>query len=304
MKVFLGTLTILSLGMTPLLASATGFTVTPMIQEVVLDQSEESESYAVTVTNATDTLATFELSVIDFGSLDASGGVAFLGAAGELRDRYALASWMRPETDEITVAPGEERSVSVQIENREDLAPGGHYGALIFKNTSPSRSDTPNVSINQMLSSLVLVKKTGGARYGLELSSLEYLDRWFDFRHKVSVRFRNTGNVHVVPRGEFHITDPVGRLVYRGILNEGSAVILPETFREYTTQLFPVKWAFFPGYYTLDFNYRYDGRDEKDIWSQQLFLFPPIPGCVLTSVGIISVILAARLWKKRQKLFP
>ncbi len=299
MSILLGIFGALSIILFPAsVAQASGFTVTPMMQEVTLDEGELSETYVATVTNDTAALATFELSVIDFGSLDESGGVAFVGATGALEEKYALASWMQPETSELSVAPGETRSVRVRIENRENLSPGGHYGALVFKSTSVARLDVPSVAINQIFSSLVLVKKTGGAKYGLELVSFSHPDHWFVFDRAVAPRFQNPGNVHVVPRGEVRVTDPLGRLVYRGVLNEGSAIILPETFREYPFKLFSVERAFVPGRYSLDFSYRYDGREEKELWSKQFFYFPPLS--LLVIVGGIACIVIF-LWFRRKK---
>lgn len=280
------------------IAQAAGFTVTPMIQEVTLEEGEAAETYTTTVTNETTALATFELSVIDFGSLDESGGVAFVGATGVLEEKYALASWMQPETNELTIGPGETGSVKVRIENRESLSPGGHYGALVFKSTSAARPDVPSVAINQIFSSLVLVKKTGGAKYGLTLASLDRPERWFTFDRTVVPRFRNPGNVHVIPRGEVRVTDPLGRLVYRGILNEGSAIILPETFREYPFKLFSVERAFIPGRYSFDFSYRYDGREEKELWSQQFLYFPPLSSL---AIAVAAVSVGLLIWFRRKK---
>lgn len=297
MRVFIvGILLIFSVGVPD--TSAAGFAVTPMIQEITLDEGERSKTSLVTVNNETEELATFELSVIDFGSLDESGGVAFLGATGDLEQKYALASWMQPEANEVTLGPGETRAIKVQIENRDNLSPGGHYGALIFRNVSTTRSDVPNVAVNQVFSSLILVKKTGGAKYGLELASLSHPSPKPFFERLVTPRFRNSGNVHVVPRGEVRVTDPLGRLVYRGILNEGSTIILPETFREYPFRLFPVERAILPGYYSFDFSYRYDGRDEKESWSKRFFYFPPFSGI---SIGGAAMMLVAFLWYRRRK---
>lgn len=299
MSIFFGIFGALSIALSSVsVAQAAGFTVTPMIQEVTLDEGETAESYIVTVTNETTALATFELSVIDFGSLDASGGVAFLGATGVLAEKYALASWMQPETNELTLQPGETRSVKVRIENRENLSPGGHYGALVFKHTASAQTLVPNVALNQMFSSLVFVKKTGGASYDLALTALGHRDHWFVFDRTVVPRFQNPGNVHVVPRGEVRVTDPLGRLVYRGVLNEGSAVILPETFREYPFKLFSVERTFVPGWYSFDFSYRYDGQEEKELWSKRFFSIPPTTS--LAFAGFI-VLTSLCFWYRRRK---
>lgn len=282
----------------PSLVQAAGFTITPMLQEVILDDGETSEIYETSVSNETDTMTTFEISVIDFGSLDESGGVAFLGVTGEFEQKYALASWMQPEMNEVTLQPGETRTIKVRIENREGLAPGGHYGALVFKNVGTVKQDVPSVAINQIFTSLVFVKKTGGAKYGLELASVQRTNHWFSFDPKVTLRFKNPGNVHVVPRGEVRVTDPFGRLVYRGVVNEGSAITLPETVREYPLKLFSVLRALIPGYYTFDLSYRYDGREVVETWSERSFLIPPFATLLIT-LAIIGFILF--FWLKRRK---
>lgn len=189
----------------------------------------------------------------------------------------------------------------VRIENRESLSPGGHYGALVFKNISPSRSGVPNVAINQILSSLVFVKKTGGAVYGLELASVEYGNHWLGFETRVTPRFKNPGNVHVVPRGEVRVIDPLGRLTYRGVVNEGSTIILPETFRAYPLKLFAVEKAILPGYYVLELDYRYDGRDEKERWSEQFLYIPPLFWVGLALIGVLIVVF---FWRRRRNSLP
>jgi len=276
---------------------AAGFSVVPMLQEVTLDERTTTETVNVAVTNETDISATFELFVIDFSGLDESGGVAFLGATGELERKYALANWMQPEMANITLAPREERTVKLRIENRDDLSPGGHYGALIFKDVSPTPLEEPSVAISQLFSSLVFVKKIGGAQYGLELAAIGYERPWFSFDTDITSRFKNTGNVHVVPRGELRVTDPLGRLTYRGVLNEGSTLLLPESSRAYSTKLFLVEKAFVPGYYTLNFSYRYDGKVKSETHTERFFLIPKQG--FMAFAAIISI-LTLSFWIRRR----
>lgn len=275
-----------------------GFTVTPMLQEIALEEDEPSETYKAEITNETAETTTFEVSVIDFGSLDESGGVAFLGATGELERKYALASWMQPEASEITINSGETRTVKVRIENRENLSPGGHYGALVFKNTGLPKADTPNVAINQIFASLVFVKKTGGALYNLRLSSLDLPASYLTFPARLVPRFENIGNVHVTPRGEVRVLDPIGRAVFRGVLNEGSVIILPETFREYPIKLFSLDKAFLPGKYTFEFDYRYDGKNEVETQIIKRFIIPPYSMAV---AGVVALGGMAGLWLYRRR---
>src|SRR3990167_10715885 len=92
-----------------------GLIVSPAFQEIILDQKDREKDFVVSVSNDTDVVVTLRLSVLDFGSLDESGGVAFLGASSDLEKKYALASWMRPERNVVTLEPGETQSIRVII---------------------------------------------------------------------------------------------------------------------------------------------------------------------------------------------
>lgn len=268
-----------------------GLTLSPMFQEISLEKNEQQKDFLVTLTNNTGSLMTLRLSLLDFGSLDESGGVAFLGATNDLEKKYALASWMRPGINTLTLAPGESQKVRVTIENRDTLSPGGHYGALVFK----VGDDTvdPNVSneiaINQLFSVLVFVKKLGGEIYSLDLKGNEYAKSSISLPEEIETRFQNSGNVHVTPRGTVTITDPLGHVVSKGIINEESGLILPETFRTYPAHLRSLALAFIPGRYTLHIAYRYDGKDDFIVKTEQFEVFP-LPAIIgVLLIGAIIV---------------
>jgi hypothetical protein len=120
----------------------------------------------------------------------------------------------------------------------------------------------PRVGIKQVLSSLVLLVKDGGGLPDLQLVSQDAGKNFWRLPEAVVHRFRNAGGVHVVPRGLASVRDPMGRVVARGALNEGSGVILPESFRRYTTRLNMMAGAWWPGRYEIKTEYRYDGTDK------------------------------------------
>jgi hypothetical protein len=72
------------------------------------------------------------------------------------------------------------------------------------------------------------------------------------------------------------VTDPIGREVAKGIINQESALILPETLRVYPVRLVTLLKSFVPGRYTLTMNYRYDGREDFASTSLQFDFIPPI----------------------------
>ena len=281
-----------------------GITVSPAFQEIILDQKGESQDFSVSVTNDTDTVVTLKLSIFDFGSLDESGGVAFLGASDDLEKKYALASWMRLEKDTLFLPPGETGTVRVTIENRDSLSPGGHYGALTFKieNDTTLGGTGSSIAVNQLFTALVFVKKVGGEIYDLKLGGQEYESSSTTFGDVLRLRFQNSGNVHLTPRGVVYVTDPFSRTVRKGIINQESALILPETFRVYQVSLNMLAPVFIPGNYTVSLAYRYDGKEEFVTVTETHFFIPPlfISGAIFLLVGGTGTIFFLR----RRKSHP
>lgn len=246
-------------------AEAKDFSLSPLFYEVTFESGDTEKAVKVEISNRTDTDAEFFLSAVDFGTLDESGGVAFLGGTGDFERRYGLASWIRLPTDRLVLPAGETETVSIAIENKESLSPGGHYGAVAFQleSSSDEKSDMPLVSVRSSFASLFFVKKTGGEVMKLEYADIQNIGKdTFGIPEKISLRFRNSGNTHLVPRGVVTVRDPWGRAVRKGVINEESGRILPESYRIYGVSLKEMASAFLPGRYTILIEYRYDGSEE------------------------------------------
>lgn len=268
-----------------------GLSASPMFQEVVINEGEREKSFSIELKNGTAQPITLRVSLLDFGTLDESGGVAFLGAASELEKKYALAAWMRPEKDALTLSPGETQSVQVTIENRETLSPGGHYGAIVFKAGEDAGTESGEnvIAVSQLFSVLVFAKKIGGEVYDLKLKTEEYPQSYFSLPETIRLRFQNAGNVHLVPRGIVTLSDPLGRVVRKGIINEESAIILPETLRVYPSSFKAVERVFMPGRYTLSIQYRYDGQ-EAFTETKRSFVFVPLPVTIVV-LGVLAFVI-------------
>lgn len=236
-----------------------GISLSPFSQEVKLQQGDVEKSFSLTITNHTTVIQELSLSTKDFGSLNDTGGIILEGTKN-YSQKYGLASWLTLERDTVTLQPEESTTVLATIDNRASLQPGGHYGAIVA--TIGSLDPTPNnhVVINQQLLSLVLVDKIGGEHYDLKLVSAHQNGNWLHLPNDVTLRFQNPGNVHVIPRGIVKLISPGGRVVAQGIINDESAYLLPETFREMHVNLTPVgKGLPLPGTYHVQVQYRYDG---------------------------------------------
>lgn len=267
-------------------------TIAPFLQQVQIAPTDSLKNFDIKVTNDSKSTLAFHLSVVDFGSLDETGGLVFAGSnTSALTKKYGLAPWLQLSTSDLSLAPDQTAKVTATIINDTKLQPGGHYAAIIatLKNTGASGSN--KINVKQQLSALILATKTGGIKYDLHLGSLLYNSGWWHIPKTVTLRFYNPGNVHVVPRGLVKLIAPNGKVVSQGVINDASSFVLPETYRQIPVELGSLGHAGWrPGLYHIRVDYRYDGLDR---YASKTFA---VHFLNLSSLLLIAVVLAAALW--------
>jgi hypothetical protein len=272
-----------------------GITVSPPFQEISFNASSPQDAAIISLTNHDPMPHSFHLTTTDFDSLSEYGGVSFIGTKpNDFSEKYGLASWMSLQSDSLVLSPGQTGKITVTILNKQSLSPGGHYGAILGTLTDLDNSGNP-LLLKPVISSLLLVKKIGGERYDLKLSSTSNNSSPFSPASEVRLRFQNAGNVHVTPRGTIHVTDVLGREVASGTINEDSAVVLPESFRIYPIPLRSEGLAILPGTYQVQINYRYDGREYFTTTYLRYFYFGwPVILMMVFLLGLVALILKFR----------
>jgi hypothetical protein len=283
-----------------------GITLSPAIVQASISGTEAERTIDFQITNNQPFARTIDISTADFNTLGESGGLVFVGTnPSQLQKKYGLATWMTlPETT-ITLEPKQTTTVSAFISNQGSLAPGGHYGALLLslENSSQANS-TPgnNVSLHPIASSLLFVDKVGGDTHRLRLNNVIASKNIFKLPSTITLRFYNDGNTHLVPRGTIEITDPRGKLVSKGIINENSNLILPETYRRFLVPLNKTASSVIPGKYKITTHFRFDGYDQvRSYQSSQLLITPQLLLLIVFAVLII-VAAAILLLSKKQRI--
>ena len=282
-------------------ASTSGFGISPTFGQVDLAAGQAQAQYDIKLTNHNSVDQSFRLSVVDFGTLDEEGGVAFLGTpTSELEHKYGLASWMSLSSDAAFVSAGQTTRITITIANRPSLSPGGHYGAVLATAvTDDGKPEGDRVGVQQVLASLVLATKEGGAERDLRLVGQTTNARAWRLPTRVEQRYQNAGNVHVTPRGVVQVRDPWGRVVRQAAINDGSGVILPESFRRYTTQLLSVRRAWMPGRYQVVSTYRYDGTTATKTFTTSVWYAGLAIVWVVGIAGLVATgVLAWWLWRR------
>lgn len=278
--------------------SGIGITIHPYLSDIVL-RDEERVPFSVELSNNSGERREFSLSAIDFGGLESSAGVAFLGSDQDIEREFDPAKWIETEATAVSLESKETKTLSGSIVNSEDLSPGGHYGAILFQTKKPMDSVGPtNVSIDERIAALIFIRKEGGAIYGMNLRSFSPDRRFIGIPEAFSLSLQNTGNVHIVPRGRIDVKDPFGRSVAKGIVNEDSSLLLPKGEKTYPVRFLPLERAYFPGTYTIEINVRYDGKEAFESQKMNFFVMP-IPSVIFGSIVILSLFFI--VWKKRRE---
>jgi hypothetical protein len=278
-----------------------GLVVSPALKEVTLGKDEPEATFTFSVTNTSDAIMNLKLSTLDFGALNESGGLAFLGQSGQESQTYGLKQWLGLEKEALTLKPGESQKVQATVANKLSLAPGGHYGAITVTAGEDNSTSGKSVSVLPSASVLILLKKTGGDVYKLNLVSAAPARSIISLPKEVDLRFRNEGNTHVVPRGTVTLKDPLGHVISRGIINEDSAFVLPEAHRVLKVRFTSAPHGWLPGRYTVTATWRHDGTTKTSTSVMHVWYIGLIP-LILVSVLVFiicTIFVQKRLSRKR-----
>lgn len=204
--------------------------ISPAFVDITLGEEGDEKSFEILITNKTNKKIKVDFSSLDFKQTDPSGAIGFLGK--EIGNyTYSLSSFLTFDNPSLEINSGEKKKLTVTVTNREDLSPGGHYAAVIIRQNQSG--DGKNTLVSPALSSLIYLNKKGGERYNLSFKDINFpkLPVVFSYPSTSLITFQNDGNVHLTPYGRADITDIFGRLIYKGIINEGSIKVLPQSRR-------------------------------------------------------------------------
>jgi hypothetical protein len=267
-----------------------GLTVSPAIEQINLAKDQANASFAAQVTNNTGSSLLVSISTNDFTALNQTGGIALLAGPSD-QNPHGLASWMTPSLTQLALAPYSSQTVPVAITGTDSLAPGGHYGVIIYKVLSNGVAKSKNqVNINQEVSSLVFLTTYSGGTQTVRLDNTPIGSFALSLPQSVNVVLTNVGNTQTAPRGLVLISGPSGTEVARGIINIDSGLILPETSRLYTISLSNEHKFIYPGTYHLNIIYQADNGSKAIIYTKS-FVIINKPLVLIAGAFIVLVLL-------------
>jgi hypothetical protein len=229
--------------LSPAKVHAGGISVDPSFSQVELTQASPSAVIQVTVKNDTEEKEIFDIKPVDIQQIDTEGNIQLLEKPSE-GNALAYAEYVKLSTSHLSLDPHSSLQVSITLQSNENLSPGGHYAAILFRGSAEKGSSGQTVI--PALTTFVLVNKKGGELYHISLSQLKEFDRTvlFSFPDIIRLQFNNAGNTHLTPHGLLLARDLFGRDIYKGIINEGSRIVLPGTHRILPMQIRQLRWSF------------------------------------------------------------
>lgn len=275
------------------LAATPTLSVSPSI--VYLDLSTDLPQTTLTYTNHSQESIQLSFSASDVVELEDGYQLSFLNPKSAQNFQYRLSSWISFGQNSLILSPGQSGSVIVSIA-KDKLSPGGHYGSILA--SIQQKNGSGAVSVQAVLSSLIFVRShTGVENEAGHITSFNLSQQWWDFPSMGVLRFNNTGDVELVPYGLIQILDSQNHLVAKGIVNETSAMTLPETLRRYDIPLTSLSSFLFPGWYHATLSLHFGKSNEKATQTLVFFTQGSIP---LTTICIVFLILGSLYlyWKR------
>lgn len=272
--------------------------VSPALSNIQLAAGDTSKVIDAQVYNLTSSPLTVGLSVRDFGaSVTSSDRVSFFGSSYDpTTNPHGLQTAVSFASPSITLAPNASQTVAITVNNVDKLAPGGHYGAVLFSpQPLAAQGAQPKVSVHSAVASLIFLTTASGGTQSLQLLPTSVGPIRFTLPSTSYVAFKNTGNTQSSPQGQLTLYGPSGSIAGTTVLNQGSGLILPGTSRPFTANL-PLQhsWLAWPGIYRLELQYRDPTQTTFTVVNQRFLFINPVLLILLVSCVAMVIYLLRR----------
>lgn len=268
--------------------------VTPQIARIDLAVDKPETEYLYV--NNTQNPVELSFSMQDFKELEENGIPGFINQQDVKNYKYALSSWVTFDKKGLILNPGEKGTLKVTVDKTR-LTQGGHYGSILAE--IKQKDGEKGVKIKAILASLLFVRATTGyEREEGKISFFAPIMNFWEFPDKFLMRFQNTGNVDTIPYGLIEIKDMLGRIVAKGIVNQGSLITLPESIRRYDIPLQRLTGFLPVGFYNATILVHF-GQNNKIITSHMSFFSQGSIDLRLIFIGFIILFVLIFVVKKK-----
>ena len=221
---------------------------------------------------------------------------------------HSLKQFVKPLQD-ITLQPGEQKTVTVTITVPAGSAGGGYFGAVRFEPASDDANRQVNLSGS--VGSLLLVKVPGDIKEDLRLISFDVrkgdnsknASSFYTSKKglKSVARFESKSNVQLQPFGKVILKNQSGKVLSTTEINntEPRGNVLPDSIRRFEIDL--DKAGSF-GKYTIEGNFGY-GSSGQLLTGKKTFYVVPVAILIVAIVLIALIVLAIFVLPKALKAY-
>lgn len=188
---------------------STGVTVSPVHFEFSANPGDKLEN-KLQVLNPTENTISVKMEVEDFVTYGEEGEVRIQETEDET---YSLKKWVKTTPNEFTLKPKESKLVTFTVNIPKNAEPGGKYGSILATMSGLAGEEGAGLGIAQKVGALLLLSVSGRIEEKIEVKEFSTPN----FREygpiNFTIRFENTGTVHVRPRGSVTINNIFGHKV-------------------------------------------------------------------------------------------
>jgi len=262
-------------------AAAASLGISPVTFELTGRPGETIENY-LKVFNPSGDIIGVKMQIEDIAP---TGEEGFVTVEPPDTETYSLARWIITDPEEFELAPGEQKQVKVTLTIPQNAEPGGHYGTVLAATRAVMGSGTTGTAIVQRVGALILLIVPGEMKEILVVKdfSAPIFSEYGPINF--SIKFENTGTVHLKPKGLITISNLLGRKSAEIPFPEKN--VLPKGIRK-----LDVSWdkkLLWPGRYTAVITGNY-GLDNAQI-SSQVITFWVLPWKLCLAALLILILL-------------
>lgn len=283
-------------------SNATSLTITPPFFEINVNPGDIwSSSIRVVDTNPTD-LAVRD-SVMGFAPSDDEGHGTFVDPTTLTNNADSLTNWIVLGNPSITVPRGGAVDVPFSIVVPKDASPGGHYAAILIGTTPQGGGDEgSHVGVSSYISALIFVSVSGDIQEAGNIQEFS-VDKPLYQNPDVNftIRFTNTGDVHLRPAGYVTIYNAFGKERGSVGVNEGNDLgyVLPSSTRQFVVSWQGDASLLDIGPYTAVVTLAYGSNGEKSVSDTITFWVLPIAK-IIELLLIVLAVGAGLFWMVRR----
>lgn len=205
-------------------------TLTPTFLSLHTDPGKDVGS-KFTVKNNSNVTENLQLSLVKFqGSATANRGVSLK----DVDKNDPFVKWIKFSEDSFSLAPNQQKTISVTVSPPAEAALGYYYGILVSRKTETEPGTSGAVVSGSPAIPLLLEVRSPNAKKEMQLVSFTTDSFFYEYLpSNFQVKIKNTGNVFGVASGSIFIDSLAKKQIATVNVNEGKGNILPSAQRTF-----------------------------------------------------------------------